>query len=100
MFRESQAVEVEFEFSTDDGLSWNKSDNLTGSLNLDIPSVNNQIIWYSHKDISTSQDKMRIRIKMMINGSEVSGFSHRFTIDADSLNAPSPTLLNFYSWGI
>ena len=31
----------------------------------------------------------------MINGSEVSGFSHRFTIDADSSNAPSPTLLNF-----
>ena len=92
---ESQAVELEFEFSTDDGLSWKKSDNLTGSLNLDIPSVNNQIIWSSHEDISTSQEKMRIRFKMMINGSEVSGFSHRFTIDADSSNAPSPTLLNF-----
>ena len=92
---EVQSAELEFSFSIDDGLSWNKSDNLTGSLNLNMPSDNNQIIWYSDRDILTVQDKVRIRFKMIINGSEVSGFSHRFTIDPDSSNAPSPTLLNF-----
>ncbi len=92
---EAQSVEVEFSFSIDDGLSWNKSENITGSLNLNIPSNNNQIIWYSDRDISTSQDKVRIKFKMLINGSEVSGFSHRFYIETGSSNAPSPTLLNF-----
>ncbi len=92
---ESQSVELEFSYSIDDGLSWNNSENLTGSLNINIPSVNNQIIWYSDRDIVTSQDEVRIRFKMIINGAEVSGFSHRFTIEADSSSAPSPTLLNF-----
>lgn len=93
---QSTSTHIEFSYSIDDGISWIKTSNLTGSVNLDLPSDDNQIIWFSDKDILESQTEVRIRIKLDSTDSDNSGFSHKFHIDIPENigSEPSPMLLN------
>lgn len=93
---QSTSSQVELYYSTDDGKSWTKTNNLTGTTNVSLPSSDNQIIWFSDKDIFESQTEVRIRIKLDSTDTDNSGFSYKFNINIpENVEVePSPMLLN------